>query len=133
AFATIAGTVEAIQGGNQEALRLAGVKLLADALNLSEQQRTDFEAAMREGRTPSFNVETIAVDRSLPIQTISALIAGDNAAQQKAEQELKEMGVSVLRQALLKEVPSRYKEAGEELVDQLLSSPEKITIESLLD
>lgn len=108
AFDFIDGTIDKIQNNDEQGLVLAGVNVLATALNLSDQQRTELEAAARQDRTPNLKTDSFATPKTIPLATLPLFFSDNPTEQGLARTALQEMGGSFLREAMQKNGLSEY-------------------------
>lgn len=132
AFGVITGTIDKIQKNDTEGLVWAGVNVLADAFRLTDQQRQALETATRARTNPQLNLDSVPVDRSIPIASLAKLFTEDQDKQNAALLELRDYGYGFLKEAAVKGIPARYQNMGNKVLGDVLDGKE-ITLGYLKD
>ena len=131
AFNFFPGTIEKIKRGDEAGIRMAGIKILADVLRLTNEQRRAFEEAAKSGGVPKVDPTTFAVDKSVPIVTLAGLLTTNEKDQNEAIEALKNLGLELLSEAATKFIPSRFEGVTRQLLQELLNPGSKVTFGEL--
>lgn len=121
AFAVLSGTLDKIKKNDTQGLVWAGVNILEDAFRLNSDQKQVLETAVKKNTNPILSIESLALDKEIPIDSLVNLFSADRNDQQKGVDSLKQYGISYLQQALVKAVPNQYQGITQALLDSLIS------------
>ena len=126
------GTIEKIRAKDPTGYKLAGIAVIANALKLSPENRKKLEDAVVANQTPSLDTTDWPIgDNIVPLDTITNLFSADQDKQKLAADELKNIGLDLLRQAAAKAVPSKYAGLTQKLLNDILFSRQGIKLDDL--
>ncbi len=125
AFNVPSGTLDKFRKNDPDALRLAGVTVLADALKLSADQRKSLEDAARTNKEIALNpnfFDSLPIDREINITDLNNLFSEKPDDQQKLKDSFKQIGLDLLNGALAKATKGQYDGLPQKLIDQLTNT-----------
>ncbi len=117
-FGVIDGSIGLIQARDNRGFVWAGVKLLADALRLSDAQRQALTDAVKNSQQPALQFGQIGADQAVPIGVLASFFVANGSE----TQVLKDFGQRYLGQVLTKAVPNNLLGLTREVLSDMANS-----------
>ncbi len=117
----IPGTVAALQKGDTNGLKMAGVNILAKAFKLSSDQTSKITTAISKNQAPSLDIIGLNTGNQLSLDALTGYLSTNPAEQKKAQNELKNIGLALFQKAASSATPSRFNGLTSSLISQLLN------------
>lgn len=131
AFDVTPETINKLKAGDAQALKMAGVNLIANALKLSSDQRSILAQAAKDNRHPNLDPATFPVEKEIAITDLENLLSGTNESSKKVQESLKKLGLELVNQALKKAKISPNEGVTREILNQLSNERKTVKLGEL--
>ncbi|QQG49742.1 MAG: hypothetical protein HZB70_03010 [Candidatus Berkelbacteria bacterium] len=124
AFDFIDGTIDKIQKKDDEGLKMAGINMVASSFKMSDAQRDEIIAAVRQKRQPKVDPDSVSMGKEFPQDAAKLFFSENKTEQDKARAEMLEFGKEMLRQALQKSAPRQFEGVTTTILNSVLNRSE---------
>lgn len=131
AFDVTPDTIDRLKKGDTQALKMAGVNLIANAFKLSSDQRAVLAQAVKDSRNPNLDPTTFPVEKEIAIADLENLLSGSPESSKKVQESLKKLGLELINQALKKAKISPREGVTREILNQLSNERKTVKLGEL--
>ncbi|OGD61763.1 hypothetical protein A3A71_00460 [Candidatus Berkelbacteria bacterium RIFCSPLOWO2_01_FULL_50_28] len=132
AFNVPRGSLEKIRANDEDGLKLAGVNILADALRLTDVQKSEL-LKIAQNKPGHVDLTAVPLDDKITPTDLQLLFSPKDSDHQEVAGKFKQLGLQMLQEAIKKATPNQYLGVTTDLLNKLAYGQQDMLLGKVTD